>query len=80
MELQLADGSYINTRHIVSFFIDGVISILTVHGDVCSLLITKHDAVDQELLDLTVRVISVKRSRQPLLNQHELWQEIHRLK
>ncbi len=79
MNLQIQDGTYANTRFITHYFIDNnEIDILTVNGEYDVLITPEHDEVNQRFLDVVVRIISTKKLTQPILTQHELWQEIHR--
>ena len=79
MNLQILDGTYVNTRFVTHYYIlNNDIYLMTVNGKSDVFISPEHDDVNQHFLDTVMRIVSTKKLTQPILTQHELWQEIHR--
>ena len=83
MKLQCDTGQWINSRHISVYYISGQNTIscklIDCEGEHI-MLRAVNEPVTQDLLDDMMRVITAKSLNQPLLSQHDLWQELNRLR
>lgn len=80
MNLQILDGSYINTRFITTYFRHDKTIQVRMHDGELKTLLEYDKEIDQLFLDIAVRIIGAKKLRQPTLSHHDFWRElIHQL-